>query len=92
MRICKIELFWFIQTDGFQFFEIDEIQEEFRYLKIMINQTFGGLKTYLNQICLLERNPNSQEEILLSELSFEAPQPELRIKVDSDFERQEINN
>ncbi|KRX03428.1 hypothetical protein PPERSA_02807 [Pseudocohnilembus persalinus] len=45
---------------GLQMFEIDPLGRRYNYMKFTIKETFGGSKTYLNQVYLLEENPISK--------------------------------
>ena len=36
-----------------QVFNIDPIPEEYRFIKLIINSTFGEYQTYLNQVMFL---------------------------------------
>lgn len=40
-----------------QFFSIDPLAKMYNYLKVIVNETFGAAKTYINQVFLLEENP-----------------------------------
>ncbi|KAM3145479.1 hypothetical protein pb186bvf_002523 [Paramecium bursaria] len=39
---------------GIQLFQIDPLGSRYKFIKIFIKETFGGSKTYLNQVLLLE--------------------------------------
>jgi len=49
------------QTSGPQFFPIKPVLPRFAYLQIVIRQTFGANKTYLNQVFLLEEIPGEKQ-------------------------------
>jgi len=42
---------------GVQLFQIDPLATRYNFLKIVIKETFGASKTYLNQVFLFEENP-----------------------------------
>lgn len=48
------------QTAGPQFFPIKPVTPRFVYLQVVIRQTFGANKTYLNQVFLLEEIPGEK--------------------------------
>jgi hypothetical protein len=49
------------QTSDPQFFPIKPITARFAYLQVVIRQTFGANKTYLNQVFLLEEIPGEKQ-------------------------------
>lgn len=49
---------------GIQLFQIDPLGRKYTYLKIVVRETFGASKTYMNQIFLLEEYvPQTQESM-----------------------------
>ena len=57
-------------VEGYQFFSIDPIGQRYKYIKIIIKDTFGSNQTYLNQVLLLEENPNSEVPVKLPKFSM----------------------
>lgn len=49
------------QVAGPQYFSIKPLLPRFMYLQVVIRQTFGANKTYLNQVFLLEETPGDSQ-------------------------------
>ncbi|EAR88232.2 hypothetical protein TTHERM_00023910 (macronuclear) [Tetrahymena thermophila SB210] len=43
--------------EGLQVFQIDPLGRRYDFIKIIVKETYGGAKTYLNQVLLFEENP-----------------------------------
>eukprot|EP00357_Protocruzia_adherens_P010935 CAMPEP_0114983230 /NCGR_PEP_ID=MMETSP0216-20121206/6578_1 /TAXON_ID=223996 /ORGANISM="Protocruzia adherens, Strain Boccale" /LENGTH=811 /DNA_ID=CAMNT_0002345177 /DNA_START=147 /DNA_END=2582 /DNA_ORIENTATION=- len=47
---------------GAQYFTIDPLGVRYHYLRVVLKGTYGANKTYLNQVFLLEENPDKKAE------------------------------
>ncbi|CAG9310378.1 unnamed protein product [Blepharisma stoltei] len=49
-----------------QYFSIDPIQPSYKYIKVVVKETFGASNTYINQVFLFDRIPHVQQEVSMS--------------------------
>ena len=42
-------------SHGWQLFDMDKMGIRYKFIKLIVRDTYGDCKTYLNQVCLLER-------------------------------------
>lgn len=65
------------------FYSIDPITREYKYIKIIINETFGASRTYINQLYLLADAPRMPISNPVSNTVSSFPSPRLKSEIET---------
>ena len=61
------------QKPGTQYFAIDPVDTNiYKSLKIVIKETYGGLKTYINQVYLYDEIPEIENKKSINEINYKS--------------------